>query len=156
MGKKSKLNETVSTVFEEVAFIPSRSHKEVKAKLLARLEDNPITDIDSITCSAVVSITKDSRINHWWTIPGFKEWFKDKDEFRVGLSVAANNALAVLEEVAQNDLAPPSSRVAAAKILLEQHAKLAPKTSEEFADERLAKLSEGKLDAIIKQLSTDE
>jgi hypothetical protein len=154
MGKESRINpkEVLEAAVEEVLFIPSPAQKRVKAKLLARLEDNPVNELEHITCAAAVSITKDSKLHNYWSIPGFKEWFRDEDEFKINLNVAAQNALNVLNEICANPANPPSSRVSAAKIIIEQKSKIEPKIAAKFLDEKLENMSPEQLEHTIQKL----
>ena len=109
-----------------MTFIPSRSQKEAKAKLLHKTSDNiMVGSLDSLTTAQLAKYAGVSSIDHWINTEGFKDWFLDKDSNDHLIQSAADSAIraaiAILEdpEVGQKGAPGYKDQLAAAKMLLE-------------------------------------
>lgn len=96
--------------------------RDCKTRFWKALEVNPICDPDHVTLAAVQQLTQSKKVESWWKKPGFVEWFQAGDEYEVKLTSAKFSAIDTLLEIMGNPDAPASSRVAAAKQVMD-HAK---------------------------------
>jgi ABC-type branched-subunit amino acid transport system ATPase component len=93
-------------------------------------------------------------ISRWWSLPGFKEWFRNADEFRQRLEYLANLSLDALEYVLVDPKAQSSAKVNAAKLLMEVARKMPSKVAQErFLDEAIAGMSAKQLEEFVQKKS---
>lgn len=90
-----------------------------KTRFWKSLETNQVCDPEHVTLAAARQLTGEKRLESWWKKPGFAEWFCEADEFSVKMSAAKFNALDTLIDVMSNPDSPASSRVAAAKQVMD-------------------------------------
>lgn len=112
--------ERVRDLATEISYIPSDPEKELKALFTVALEENPITDWNSLSPSVIEELTKDPRIHKWWPKPGFREWFSNRHEFRAKGEFILDKLLDSFLQIALSD--DPKSfgaKVQAAKVLAE-------------------------------------
>jgi len=109
-----------------MSFIPSRSQKEAKARLLHKTTDNILVgSLESLTTAQIAKYAGVSSIDHWVKQEGFRSWFLDKDANEHLIQSAADSAIraaiAILEdpEVGQKGAPGYKDQLAAAKMLLE-------------------------------------
>ena len=142
---------------QDLVFIPVPSHRRVKSAFWASINENPILDpaSDGISLSMALQITGDTRLNKWWHLPGFVEWFVNKDEFRQRVEYLANLALDVAEEILLDRDSNPNARVNMTKLVIEVANKL-PKNNKDdskFLDARIASMSKEELEDFIRKQS---
>lgn len=141
----------------ELSFLPVPAHRIVKSAFWASLAENPIIDPlhDKITLALALRITGDARLNRWWSLPGFQEWFSNKDEFRQRVEYLANLALDVAEEILLDRDAHPNARVNMTKLVIEAANKLPARTSakddSKYLDAKVATMSREQLEEFIKK-----
>lgn len=112
--------EKVTELVQELSYSPNGEERRAKAKLIAALEDNPVTDWASLTSAAAVQLTGDERIARWWSKPGFAEWFCNKNEFRAKAEFLLDVMLdGLVELAASSDPRTFSSKINAIKVLVE-------------------------------------
>jgi len=108
MRRSSNDNNTPVNVLQaatsELVFIPTPSQRQVKARLITKLVDNPLLDAASLTLSEAEQITNSAQLKDWWGRPGFKEWFLDQNEYRQRLEYLFSLALDAAEEILPNTL----------------------------------------------------
>jgi len=140
----------MDSLFGEVMFIPTPDMRSVKSRLILALEDNPIATPETMTCASAMHLTNEPRIGNWWSIPGFKEWFTNQNEFRETVESAAYEAVAVLREIATNPDSRENARVQASKLLIEAANRMPKKNAEEkFSDEQINRMSKEQLESFI-------
>lgn len=93
-----------------------------KTRFWKALEINPICDPKSVTLTAALHLTGEDKLKSWWQKPGFTKWFCDGDEYDTRLRAAKYTAIDTLLDLMMNPDTPASSRVAAAKQVMD-HAK---------------------------------
>jgi hypothetical protein len=131
----------IAALVEDMVYVPTPTQRQVKAAYWAVWGDNPTTDSNSITLAAVMQITNDGRVSKWWSQPGFREWFTNRDEFRQRTEYLAHIALDTLEQLLVDPDANASARVNAAKLLLEATDKMPRKyAKEKLLDERINRM----------------
>ena len=122
--------DTLHSVAAEIIFQPTEPQRKLKASLLAKLADNPLYDLASISVAEVQEVTGNTSVQKWWSLPGFKEWLTDKDENRAKLEYLFAMALEAAEQILMNtDPKAQGSRVAMIKTLAELAGKMPSKQS---------------------------
>jgi hypothetical protein len=118
--------------------------------------------------AAALRFGQDKRISGWWDIPGFQDWFLNKQEFKDRVEFMAHLALDGIQDVLLDKTATPASRVAAAKLALEVANKLPKAGSNEsrYLDEKINEMDSKELERFIqsklirfpseKSLTTDD
>lgn len=135
MRKSSAPGDILSSVAAEVIFHPTEPQRKLKAHLLAKLADNPLYDLASLTLAQVQEITSNSSVQKWWSVPGFSDWLLDKDENRAKLEYLFAMALEAAEQVLMNtDPKAQGPRVAMIKVLAELAGKMPGKQAREAAE----------------------
>jgi|APGre2960657373_1045057.scaffolds.fasta_scaffold90968_2 hypothetical protein len=125
MRKSSTPGDVLQAVVAEVIFHPTEAQRKLKATLLAKLADNPLTDLSSLSLAEVQDITGSAVVQKWWSVPGFSDWLLDKNENRAKLEYLFSLALEAAEQVLMNtDPKAQSSRVAMIKTLAELAGKM--------------------------------
>lgn len=139
-------------VLEEVVFIPTPAMRKVKAAYLAATSENPLLVGQDPTAASVQQVTGDTRVSKWWSTPGFRDWFSNRDEFRQRVEYLANLALDTIEDILLDGEANASARNAAAKLMIEAAGKLPKGTStEKYADEQISSMSKAELEQFIRR-----
>lgn len=135
MRKSSSDPSIISSVAAEVIFQPTEPQRKLKAQLLAKLADNPLYDLASLTLAQVQEITGSTTIQKWWSVPGFSDWLLDRDENRAKLEYLFSLALEAAEQILMNtDPKAQGSRVAMIKTLAELAGKMPGKQVRESAE----------------------
>jgi hypothetical protein len=65
-----------------VDFRPTDLQVKAKVRFWTRQADNPLADSASVTRQIAIQVTGDQRLAGWWSLPGFADWFTNRDEFR--------------------------------------------------------------------------
>lgn len=136
----SKITNRDSKIVKEIVeaaslYVPTGDQRRIKAEFHAALLNGPKPP--KITASFAVQLTNRGIIEHWWRVPGFKEWFLDSNSFDNEAEALANAALSVVGDImyrAEKD----SDRLSAAKLLIEVAGKIKKaKPETKFLDETL-------------------
>jgi hypothetical protein len=114
--------------------------------------DTPMVDPSDITLAAIQQICPDTRVKRWWSIPGFREWFCNKHEWRQRVEYLVNRGLDAIEDVLSDPEAAPSARVKAFEVLAKLSNKEPARVKEvRFADSQIEKMSKEQLEAFIER-----
>ena len=142
----------INAAIADITFLPNPEHRKVKAAFWASYADNPLADSGQITLALAQQITSENRLKRWWSIPGFSDWFSNKDEFRQRLEYLANLGLDTIEEILLDPEANANARMNAAKLMLEAASKMPNKWNQEkFLDEQIQKMGARELEAWLKK-----
>jgi len=138
---------------DEISFVANRSMQQTKAAFWCGAADTPMIDPTDLTLAAVQHLCKDTRIRRWWSLPGFKEWFSNKEEWRQRVEYLVNRGLDAVEDVLNDVEAAPSARVKAFEALARLAEKDPARVKEvRFADSQLNGMSREQLTAYIQRL----
>lgn len=152
MTAKRTPGQELGKVLEEVVFIPTPAMRRTKAAYLAATEENPLLAGQDPTVASVQQVTGDTRITKWWSTPGFRDWFSNRDEFRQRVEYLANLALDTIEDILLDSEANASARNSAAKLMIEAAGKLPKGTEKErYADEQISSMSKKELEQFIRR-----
>jgi hypothetical protein len=126
--------------------------RRAKAAFWSSLTDHPlgIGDTDTLTLAASKQLGADSRLPRWWAIPGFQEWWQNKQEFKQRLEYMAQLALDSLEEILADPNANPTAKVNSAKLVLDAANKMPKKAPEENLDAKLASMTRTELEEYVR------
>lgn len=155
MRRSSNDNNTPVNVLQaatsELVFIPTPSQRQVKARLITKLVDNPLLDAASLTLSEAEQITNSAQLKDWWGRPGFKEWFLDQNEYRQRLEYLFSLALDAAEEILlSTDPRSQSARVSMVKLLAELANKV-PRETIKYADDAISKMDKAQIEAFLEK-----
>ena len=151
MPRKPIEQKKLEAILSELVFTPSVSQKKLKARFWNRRAQLQLTD-GAPTLVEVAGLIKDKRLPDWWQEPGFKEWFRNEEEFKERVEYLANLALDTIEEVLTSSVARESSRIAAAKLMMELGSKLPKGTPDVvYTDEKINSMSEEQLMEYIQK-----
>lgn len=140
----------LGAILEEVVFVPTPQMRKCKAAYLAATADNPMSDNPSLELA--LQATGESRLRQWWSTPGFRSWFANREEFRQRVEYLANLALDAIEEILLDGDANATARNAAAKLMLEAANKLPRGTGpERFADDQINQMSKQQLEQYLRR-----
>lgn len=144
MPRKPIEQKKLEVVLSDLVFLPTPMQRRVKAKFWTRFSESPMTD-GSVDLPMIQRFVTDKRLQYWWQEPGFKEWFRNEEEFKERVEYLANMALDVLEEVMSNGDARESSRIAAAKLMMDLGSKIPKENVVQFADANINSMNEEQL-----------
>lgn len=140
----------IEVLANDLTYIPNPEQRKVKESFWVRFTENPVCEPTHITLSIVLQLVGDPRLDRWWNHPGFKEWFRNQEEFRERAATMAHLALDTLQSILLNELAQPSARVNAAKLVLEISQKMPQKQAEiRYRDDSIGKMSKSQLEAFL-------
>lgn len=145
----------LSDVADVVEFTPTQDHRRAKSNFwLSVVEQGislPSPDPDLAT---VAQFAGDRRIAQWWDIPGFQDWFLNRQEFRQRVDAMSQLALDEMERILiSTDPKTATAKVAVIRMALEASGKLAEanKSREvETTDEKIAKMTQKELEEFIR------
>ena len=145
------INKILAAASTDLTFAPTPDMRRAKAAFWSRFADAPTSlSSDPVTLASAQQFGADKRLSKWWTLPGFAEWFQNKEEFRERLEYLADIALDSLEQVLTDPDSNPSAKVASAKLVLEAAAKM-PKKEAETPTTRLEAMSRTELEDYVRK-----
>lgn len=152
MGLTKKNSETIASVVEDVIFKPTYEQVQVKAAFWTKFSSSPLIDTNKITLSHVQKFVTDSRIDRWWQIFGFREWFLNEDEFQERALSLAYLALSSLENVLIDPDCNPNAKVNAAKLIIEVANKMPQRWQKTmYIDDHIQKMDKAQLEQFLRQ-----
>lgn len=142
----------IEIMANDLTYLPTHEQRKLKSAFWVRFNENPLCEPQDISLSVIDRIVHDNRTAKWWSQAGFKEWFRNQEEFRERVESMAHLALDTLMTIlVTDDPKTSSARVNAAKLLLEVARKLPSRTQpqEKFSDDKIANMDKKQLDAYI-------
>lgn len=148
----NNLSKVLAAATQDIVFSPTPDMRRAKAAFWSSLTDHPlgIGDTDTLTLAASKQLGADSRLPRWWAIPGFQEWWQNKQEFKQRLEYMAQLALDSLEEILADPNANPTAKVNSAKLVLDAANKMPKKVPEENLDAKLSAMSRSELEEYVR------
>lgn len=145
------ISRVLAAASQEVVFAPTPEMRRAKAAFWASLEGTPSGDLaDTMTLAAATSLGADKKLSRWWNIPGFSEWWQNKEEFKQRLEYMAQLALDALEGVLTDPNSNPTARVNSAKLVLEAANKMPKRQAEDSVEQKLAGMSRNELEEYVR------
>ena len=150
-----KASEVIANLVKEAeeVFVPSDTQRQVKAKLLAAVQDNPVYSLEDLTEGGAVELTHDRRIRAWWEIEGFQDWLKNKNEFRQRVEHITAKLLDAMERIAAStDPKLATAQVNAMKAFMEVGNKMPSKQKEiTYKDAAIATMDPLRLEEFLNK-----
>lgn len=115
---------------EELAFEPSDAQRVVKSQFWAKFYDDPRTTRDSVNLTHALDYTQDGRLTRWWKMPGFADWFCNKEEWRQRQEYLVMLAQETAEKILKDPRAPAAAKVNLIKFLTESIGRAEARTKE--------------------------
>jgi len=147
----NNLSKVLAAAAQDVVFEPTPEMRRAKAAFWASLSDHPLGDADTLSLAASKQLGADSRLSRWWVVPGFVDWWQNKQEFKQRLEYLAQLSLDSLEEVLTSPDSNATARINAAKLVLDAANKM-PRNSQpaDTLDQKLATMSRTELEAFVR------
>jgi hypothetical protein len=149
------MSDGIKLAAESLDFEPSAAMKKAYARFWVEMRENPIASADDVTCAMAVQLTGENRINQWWRLPGFKEWFCNKNEWRH----RAENLMSKWLDACEFVLSDPdvytkqlNAVMQMGKVLVDVTGRAAPSRKEvKLLDTDLNKMSKEQLQDFVKK-----
>ena len=150
-----KTSEVIVNLVKEAEdiFTPTDVQRQVKAKLLAAIHDNPLYSLDDLTEGGAVELTRDRRLRAWWEVEGFQDWLKNKNEFRQRVEHITAKLLDAMERIASSTNPKlATAQVNAMKAFMEVGNKMPSKQKEiTYKDAAIAAMDPLKLEEFLRK-----
>lgn len=149
-----RATDVLEIVASELTYLPTPEQRKAKSAFWLRFNDNPICDPQDISLAIVMRLVGDERLTRWWPVSGFKEWFRNREEFRERMEYLSQLAMDQLEEILAAPMAikgVANAKISAAKLIMEVARKMPPKTATagEFLDAKVADMNKRQLEEFI-------
>lgn len=143
----------IEIVVAELVYNPSEEQRKLKSAFWLRFNDAPYCDPRSITLAVAQKLVPDKRLDRWWSINGFREWFSNAEEWRERAENLAHLALNAIEQVLRSDDPKAvNAKVNAAKLVLEATSKMPHKGIKEvYVDDKIGKMNRNQLEEYIRR-----
>lgn len=153
VAKVENLVEQLQEAVEAVSFQPTEAQVKVKSKMLGLIMDNPVYSIDDLTLEAAIDLTNDRKLEKWWNIDGFQNWFKNRNEFKQRNEHLLSLAQDALERILTSTNAKMAgAQVNAFKALIEVANKMPAKKGEvKFSDESINRMDPLQLEDFMRK-----
>jgi hypothetical protein len=133
----------------DLIYMPTDLEKRAKAEFWVKFSQGPARSTDKVTAASVAQVLGRTTMNKSWSLPGFKDWFLNKDEFRQGVEYLQMHALQTMRDLLHDDKS--DIRHKAAKTILELGEKFSPKKPEVIvADAKIQKMTAEDLKDYLK------
>lgn len=153
MPRRDYASDVVEVLANDLTYIPNPEQRKVKAAFWTRFMENPFCEPKDIQKGDIYQLTSDNRLDRWWSQPGFKEWFRNQEEFRERVEALAMSVLDRLAVIlASDDPKMSNAQVQASKLLLEVARKMPPKYQQDkYVDEKIGKMDKKELEAFVAE-----
>lgn len=147
--ESSSTTRAVATVLEDMTFVPTPNMMKVKAKFYTNWHGMKMP-----TQADVMQITGVSTVKNWWTHPGFKDWFFNRDSVYTQLTYLKDLALKTAEDLLRDPDANSSAKVNMVKTILAYHEAVESKRLEASSVD-ISQLSTEELETRLKRVVGD-
>lgn len=147
----------IKEMSKDVIFSPTAMMERIKAKFWTNFVPGPFNDKDNLSAVDVASVVKSAKINEWWSLPGFVDWFMNRQEEKEKLKYLFNKSLSTLERILDNPEVNANAQVNAIKILAEMNGFLIKggNLQQKFADDHLNQMTAKELEAMLEKQALD-
>jgi hypothetical protein len=147
--------ESLGAVVEELIFTPTLLQKRLKAEFWVAYNDNPLVSLDQISLLEANTYVRTRKLNNWWSIPGFRDWFLNRSEYRERLEFLFNLSMDAIEEILlSTDPKVQSARVNAIKIIAElgnKYPRGVNKGEGQYLDSAIASMDKAQLEVFLQK-----
>lgn len=138
----------------DLDFIPNPRQRMLKARFLTETRDYPTVDTYEVSCAEALRVTGDQRLTRWWKSPGFKDWFRGKNEYSTRVEYLCQLSLDTAEQILlTDDPRATNAKVALIKALMEAGGKVNRGKEEKLIDEAISKMNRAQLATYIQRAS---
>lgn len=146
MPRESSTDRAVATVVEDLTFVPTPHMMKVKAIFFANWHG-----MHEPSQADVIQVTGVTTVKNWWSNPGFKDWFFNRENIYAQLSYLKDLALKTAEDLLRDPDANSSAKVNMIKTILAYHEVIETKRLESSAVD-IGKLSTEELETRLKKV----
>lgn len=150
-----KTSTALETLAEDTVllFTPNRAQRAIRARFWSVIGASiGHKDPFSMTAMEIARLVKDNRILNWIGQPGFKDWFMNNTEHIERLEYLFDLALTAAEDVLlSTDPKTMTAKVQMVRVVAELARKMPSRNQEQFADERIAKMSKEELEQFLAE-----
>lgn len=150
--KSSNPDQKTLEVMKDQIFEPSKPQMKLKAKFWTIFNENPIADYDNITLDTVRQLTDNEGVNKWWKVPGFREWFLNKDEHRFSAAYVWALCMQRMEKIlANDDPKAANAQVNLIKFVAELTGNSRKNSQDSMIDKFIAEMDEAQIQAYLEK-----
>jgi hypothetical protein len=149
MPRKSQPEKAFEAIMAEVVFYPSDAQIKCKSAFWAVYSTDGL-DVSNPSMAVALDVTNETRLPSWWGLPGFREWFLNKEEYRQKLDYLMHIGFDALERVLRTSQSD-TAIVSAMKLLIAANDKMPKQGNVKYADEWVAGLSDQQLEEYINK-----
>lgn len=146
--KNSSEIKALENIKQDLVFLPNPAHRRAKSKFWARYGD--LDTGGEVSLASALQLTREPQLKKWWHLPGFKDWFLNKDEAKERLEYLWFLGMDALESIFLDPESNHNARVNAFKIIAQLAGK-EPSKEEKYADAEIQKMDKKRLKAYIMQ-----
>lgn len=139
---------SLEQIKDDLVFLPSPVHRRAKTKFWTRYMD--LDTGTKVNLAQALQLTGEPSLAKWWNLPGFQDWFLNKEEARERLEYLWYLGMDAIEDIFLDPDANHNAKVQALKIIANLAGK-EPTRTEKYADESIQKMDKDKLRAYIKK-----
>jgi len=148
--KNSSNEKVLESLYQDLIFLPSPPHRRAKSKFWSRHMD--LDTGSPVNLAQALQITGEPQLSRWWSLPGFLDWFLNKDEAKERLEYLWYLGMDTIESIFLDPDANHNAKVQAFKIIAQLGGK-EPVKSEKYADAQIQSMDQAKLkEYILKNL----
>lgn len=133
-------------------FNPSSAQRRVKSTFHSRYTPSPFNpELGDVTLSLALQVTNSSSLRSWWSQPGFRDWFLNREEGREHLEYLFNLGVSEMENILSNPDTAARDKLAAIKMISELTGRISGgrngvgRSEGKFEDEDINKMDENQL-----------
>lgn len=149
---KTKSTDIISKAIEsavESLFKPTHDHRKAKSAFWHAVGEGLVPSHGPDTELLIAAkYANDSRIQQWWDLPGFIDWFLNREDFRQQAAYVGELSLSELEKILRSEWS--KEKLPAIKLGLEVAGKL-QKADSEPADNQIANMTKKQLEDYISK-----
>jgi hypothetical protein len=149
MPRKSQPEKAFEAIMAEVVFYPNDAQRKCKSDFWAVYGADGMP-VENPTMATALDITNETRLPNWWSQPGFKEWFLNKEEYRQRMDYLMHLGFDALERVLRTSQSD-TAIVSAMKLLIAANDKMPRQNNVRYADEWVAGLTDQQLEDYINK-----
>jgi hypothetical protein len=151
MSIDTRLARILDTARDVVSFQPTPEQRRARANFWAHFSEGGTLLPSRPDLAIALRFAGDRRIQQWWSLPGFQDWFLNREEFKQRVEALADMALDELESLVSSRTILPSDKLRAIELSLKYASKARTEDTEErLADERIGKMTRIQLEEYIR------
>ncbi len=133
-----------------VMFQPDPNQRRAKSNYWTHFAGSGTEVAPAPNLATALQFGADRRISAWWDLPGFQDWFLNRDEFRQRLEYLSAVGLDALESILTGRMSSDSDKLNAIKLIMAV-SKPGQPDSEQMADAAIGKMTRQQLQEYISR-----